>query len=59
MDDVDERKEHIEPQKQTDWTDVRRILAELKDSDVFTKLRALQGKVHLEYDMEALREDRD
>jgi hypothetical protein len=49
----------VEIEKETDWEEVHRILEELKDADVYTKLIALRGKVHLHYDIEALREDRD
>jgi len=48
-----------ETRQETDWEEVHRILEELKDATVYEKLRALRGKVHLEYDVDELREDRD
>jgi len=49
----------VEIEKETDWDEVHRILEELKDADVYTRILALEGKIHLHYDIDELREDRD
>jgi hypothetical protein len=49
----------ISVEKETDWDEVHRILEELKDATWYQQALALRGKVHLHYDVEALREDRD
>jgi len=59
MDGMDEPKERIETTKVTDWDEVDRIILSMKDKSVYEVMLALQGKVHLNIDLEALREDRD
>jgi hypothetical protein len=48
-----------ETKKETDWEEVHRILAELKDADVYEQILALKGKVHFTESLESIREDRD
>jgi hypothetical protein len=38
---------------------IRKALEEMARSDVYERLLALRGKVHLTYDIDELREDRD
>ena len=44
---------------ETDWEEVNRILEQLKDATWCEQMLALKGKIHLGYDIDELREDRD
>ncbi|HEY0143585.1 MAG TPA: hypothetical protein VGF48_22030 [Thermoanaerobaculia bacterium] len=46
-------------QKAVNHAEVERKMAEVAATGVYEKLLAMMGRVHLEYDIDELREDRD